>query len=902
MKSILIFGKAIIISCIIILNSLYAQEGIYEKSFSRYSFYNNNELVYPDADISKIFIVFNENTEEILLNKFLSEFPELKAQINDKHYNIRSKSGLSFTINPGYTDSFSAFLDLMSRIKEHKKVAGTCPYLIRKNDLAVTDNQILVGLENNTYARRKINTILDLYDGRLTEVISFKTSTTFVIQFPSTKDIFEISRQIQEGFSTIFAQPNFYFRGWNGIIPNDPYLGNQWFIQQDSDADIDAPEAWDITSGNTNTVVAIIDGNGYELSHTELSSKIADPYCAVNDNNNPEATATDENHGTPCAGLIGGHTNNSYGVASVGFNCRVLPVRIGYDFSGGSFTTSSLIIQKAGAHIVNSDYSIYAVSNSIGLGTWANIQSVYEAYNNMRTQCRSGLGAVILASTGNDGAADQEQYPCYFPNVVGVGNSNEYDNRSTSSNYGDSLDIIAPGNNLYTIDRTGFAGYTNDDFVSFSGTSAACPVAAGIVGLMGTQFTSYSERQLRIKLYESCEKVGGYNYANNFSHPYSTWNNEMGYGRVNASIAVSGGTLNGPENLTASNNEQYVSLAWTAPGGGGEEWLKYHDNTFENSFASQNGGSGLAQLFTLPSYPATIKEVRFFVAGYGNYNAAIEAYILSGDGQSVLAGPYTVNGVYNDWISWDVSDFQISSQTFMVATYNPDPGGPYVGVDDSQYLSNLYFGNHTSGFTEMGTGEYYYVGSHEVLVSISKKGKTFTNLIKPAGHVNNLEGKISYSGNNITFSGRLNLNATKGIQYYKIYRNNNYIGNAPNTNYSDELTSYGTYNYFVTAMYDEGESMSSNLATIYYGVGIDENKKIEIALFPNPANDVLYFSTEVIPDRAEIFTSAGVRLMVLENLKKENTIDISRFNNGLYLLKIEVNGKSGSLRFIVNNF
>ncbi len=65
------------------------------------------------------------------------------------------------------------------------------------------------------------------------------------------------------------------------------------------------------------------------------------------------------------------------------------------------------------------------------------------------------LGAVIVSSTGNDGLPSQEQYPNYYPHVVGVGNSNETDTRTSSSNYGDSLDMMAPGHNIVTIDRSG---------------------------------------------------------------------------------------------------------------------------------------------------------------------------------------------------------------------------------------------------------------------------------------------------------------------------------------------------------------------------------------------------------------------------------------------------------------
>ncbi len=197
---------------------------------------------------------------------------------------------------------------------------------------------------------------------------------------------------------------------------------------------------------------------------------------------------------------------------------------------------------------------------------------------------------------------------------------------------------------------------------------------------------------------------------------------------------VSGGSLPGPTNLTANNNEQYVTLNWIAPGGGGsDQWLKYHDNSFENSYASTNGGAGLAQMFSLPSYPATLKEVRFFVNGYGNYEAQLEVYIIGSNGQTVLGGPYYTNGVYNDWITIDISDFTVNEASFLVATYNTNGGGPYVSVDADNYNATLYFGSHTTAFYEMGSQyDDEYVGSHEAYVSISKNGETVDKWITPA--------------------------------------------------------------------------------------------------------------------------------------------------------------------------
>ena len=86
--------------------------------------------------------------------------------------------------------------------------------------------------------------------------------------------------------------------------------------------------------------------------------------------------------------------------------------------------------------------------------------------------------------------------------------------------------------------------------------------------------------------------------------------------------------------------------------------------------------------------------------------------------------PYIVPGVANNWIEIDIDDATIGSGGFLVATYNVLPGGPYVSVDDSYYDGSLFFGNVASGWTEMGTLGYQYVGSHEAL--IASAGRTMT--------------------------------------------------------------------------------------------------------------------------------------------------------------------------------
>ncbi len=1060
----------------------YSQENTSAPDFS---FPDDQGTITAIADYSEILVTFQESTDQADLEIFEDRFPAL---LNGKPYPLPGMEMKIYSLESATSRNATDAESLLEEIRTSDGILAAYPALFRNGDKAYLDNKLLLNVDKEDARSEFILSLISGFSGQIEEELDLISSTTYAIRLAADEDIFAACRRLIKHQEVNYAQPNFYFTGHTGFIPNDPMFTDQWFLDQSNDADIDAPEAWDVTTGSASISVAVIDGHGYDLAHAEMSGKWLSPYNAVDDNNNPEAIDSDENHGTPCAGLIGALTNNSVGVAGVGYNVQVVPIKMGFNFSGGTFSTSELLLTRSCEHVMTAPYSIVAVSNSYTMGSWANIQAIRNAFSNMRTDSRSGLGTVVLASTGNDNALNAEGYPFRFANVVGVGSTDMFDVKSSFSNYGDSTDIAAPGTDTYTIDRTGVQGYSFSDYYEFGGTSAACPIAAGIVGLIASENPGYTEAQLREKLYNSCDKVGGYTYSNNPAYAYGSWSQELGYGRVNAYQAVLGGSsLEPPTNLQATVSGTSVELSWTAPGGGGgsqeelvydnntttgsykypgytmstqmspsgpcqilslkfyttlegsdnqfnakvfnwsgsqpgttelynstqtaldgdwvevdvsgsglnvttdfvvgfgsfaeeaflgydanlnngrswdydesaqswgswdeayliravvlyptgkteelggqlsavkavqdnnslkvssgnsqtgiepianqyrkllgllgyrvyrdasplnsspisstsytdaglsagtysytvtawydegesdpagpvqatvsgstlepptnlqssvsgttvnlvwtapsgggsEEWIKYHDETFESSFASVDGGAGIAQLFTLSSYPVTISEIRFFTTNYNSWDQPLSVYILSGDGNTVLGGPYNTTGVNNNWISIPVS-VNVSQSSFMIATYNDDPDGPYVGCDDSFFNESLFFGSHTSGFTELSQlGDYEYVGSHEAKVAYQDKHlQRAVEWIRPDGTA--LKGGYDFhpEGEGLFAAYPPDNRALLG---YNIYRDGTKLNASvwTLTNYADNGLSAGTYNYSVTAVYDEGES------------------------------------------------------------------------------------------------
>lgn len=157
------------------------------------------------------------------------------------------------------------------------------------------------------------------------------------------------------------------------------------------------------------------------------------------------------------------------------------------------------------------------------------------------------MGSVVLFSSGNNN--QDVIFPARLENVIAVGASSFCDERKSftscdnedwwGSNFGESLDLVAPGVEIWTTDISGANGYTlEDDEPDFNGTSSACPNAAGVVALILSVNPELTQQEAREILERSTDKIDGYNYSITQGQPHGSWNSEVGYGRVNAFAAV----------------------------------------------------------------------------------------------------------------------------------------------------------------------------------------------------------------------------------------------------------------------------------------------------------------------------------------------------------------------------
>lgn len=376
-----------------------------------------------------------------------------------------------------------------------------------------------------------------------------------------TAELFELVNQLQKDNRVEFAEPNFI----RMMKPhtNDPFFSSQWSINNQGylggtvDADMDVDAAWNYTTG-AGIKVAVID-EGVDLSHTDLTANLLSGYDATgNGSNGAPNEENNDAHGTACAGIIAAVANNTEGIAGVAYSAKIIPVRIAYSngLPLGNDRRAWITNDNWIANGINWAWQNGAdvLSNSYGGGSYSS--TIANAINNAVNNGRNGKGSVVLFSSGNDNGS--VSFPSTVTNAISVGASSMCDERKTptscdgeywwGSNYGTSLDVVAPGVKIYTADISGSAGYSSGDYKSdFNGTSSACPNAAGVVALILSANPNLTQQEAREILESNVDKVLDYSYSTTSGQPNGTWNNQVGYGRINAKKAV----------------EKAVSTVWT---------------------------------------------------------------------------------------------------------------------------------------------------------------------------------------------------------------------------------------------------------------------------------------------------------------------------------------------------
>ncbi len=397
-----------------------------------------------------------------------------------------------------------------------------------------------------------------------------KTQFLLRVTEGAARGTLDFCRQLQEDSSVEYAHPNFVqIVEPRQIIPNDPLFGNQWHHQNTGqgggtvDADIDTPLAWQLSTGGSDIVIAVIDG-GFDAGHPDLV-----PNLWVNPGEKPGNNVDDDNngfgddvngwdfadgdgtlagggtHGTCVAGCVGARGDNKEGVSGTCPNCRLMLLRASLAPSAFDTGLAFDYARAMGAHVITNSWGF-----PIGTPTTTN---VVNAINNAAANGRGGLGCVIFFAMNNSHVNDctgPNPDISSLPSVIAVSRATNRD-RWDRSGFGNCMDVLGPtraenrGFGTLGITTTTGRGQGTDPTknytFNFSGTSAATPITAGIAGLVLHLRPNLARLQVQRLLQDTADRVedsaGAYGAVNGFSAP-AGGNATHGYGRVNAFEAV----------------------------------------------------------------------------------------------------------------------------------------------------------------------------------------------------------------------------------------------------------------------------------------------------------------------------------------------------------------------------
>ena len=338
------------------------------------------------------------------------------------------------------------------------------------------------------------------------------------------------------------------FMGRRAASAGDPLYGDQWNLRNTGQKavsngydetytgtpgiDIGYEQAKPYLPASSDVVVAVID-TGVEVGHPDLS--VCESWDAINMTSPCRVL---NKHGTCCAGIIGAVANNGIGLTGIApVGVMAISINLGQNQTG-----QDLVISRAIDYAVAHGADV--LSNSWGGGAYSEL--IASRLNNALAEGRDGKGCVVVFSSGNDNRNDSSFFPgATNPDYLCVGAMNPNGKRvvehfhgaaAWGSNYGSSLDVVAPGTGIHTTALYG--SYTG----AFNGTSAACPHVAGIAAVLLSIDPDLSFRQVNDLIESSATKPGGYPYSVQSARPNGTWHQEVGYGLVNIYNAVMAAT------------------------------------------------------------------------------------------------------------------------------------------------------------------------------------------------------------------------------------------------------------------------------------------------------------------------------------------------------------------------
>ena len=343
------------------------------------------------------------------------------------------------------------------------------------------------------------------------------------------------------------------------VNPNDPLYEYQWAFNDNFIAKLHFEQAWAITRGNSDVIIAVLD-TGLDGTHPDVNGKnTGTGYDYFDDD---FGIQDPHGHGTVVAGIAAASTNNSLGVAGACWNCRVMPIRVCDVTNDPDDCPYSIVIEgiyhavEHGAKVIN--MSLGGPTTGLGALIWQDAIDYAHA---------QGVTMVAIAGNeNNDLTTPNSFYPAQANYVIAVGATNESDQRcdenydtcvwSGGSGHGSDLDIMAPGDNIRTTDLMGSDGYASNDYTTVGGTSVSAPFVSGLAGLILSVNPNLSPDDVEQKIKEHAVDLGAPGRDDYY-----------GSGRIDAFASVIAAGSSG-DKVIIYEHPNYVSdmVKWSAEG------------------------------------------------------------------------------------------------------------------------------------------------------------------------------------------------------------------------------------------------------------------------------------------------------------------------------------------------
>ncbi|MBS1746850.1 MAG: S8 family serine peptidase [Bacteroidetes bacterium] len=509
-------------------------------------YYYNNQKVYYNVTYKQMVIGFAEGRSFQEIRSMLASVAQLPI---DSIKPTALKNQVQVRLNElTATEKGKAVIDAL---KNNKLILYARPCINGLyGKLSSYGNEFIVKLKP-AVSVMQLNVLINQHDCKMMRSYMFDNAT-FIIGAGNKNgyDGLKMANIFFESGLFEFSEPdleNYQMKD----DPNDPLYYLQWDHKNTGSADqyngvpgadMNVDSAWGITKGKGSIIVAVID-EGVDTGHVELKSHMVQGFDATTLTSNigdGRPLSSNNAHGTNCAGIIGALDNNGVGIAGIAPKCKIMPVNLAD--ANGYFTTNSNMAAGIDYAWTN---GADVLSNSWGGGSVSS--AIDDAIHRTVTQGRNGKGSIVVFAAGNNNAG--MSYPALNSEVIAVGGINMCNQREDpnscdgeywwGASYGEGLSVAAPCVKIPSTDISGAGGYsTNDYYTIFNGTSAATPHVAAVAALVLSVNSSYTKDQVRTIIENTTDKIPGYNFKLTPGYNNGTWNNELGYGRVDAYHAV----------------------------------------------------------------------------------------------------------------------------------------------------------------------------------------------------------------------------------------------------------------------------------------------------------------------------------------------------------------------------